>query len=341
MNKATNIHSAQLPVQYAGLLLRLINQSGGSSVEAMAQFQLSPEILRDESNLLSFKQIYGLLSVLKQYSGRADLGLWVGEQQTITTWGRLGYLMLSARTLHDAIHLGITYSSVTARLVNIEMDKSSNELCTLNYSPLFANDPWWRFSVESSLASIQIVFSALAGTPLRCERIELDYPDPGYAERYRELFECEILFDQPTTRSIVPLPQNIDLPTHDPASAGLFLQRVQERHQQVCPDNLTQLARHLLYTGDGYFLSQAELATTLNMSPRSLSRKLHELDVTYRDLVDDRKQELAENKLRTTRLSIDQVAQLTGYENRSNFSKAFARWTGLSPHEYRVKYRRH
>ena len=71
------------------------------------------------------------------------------------------------------------------------------------------------------------------------------------------------------------------------------------------------------------------------MSSRTLRRKLGQSNVTFQQLLDDERHRVAENHLANSELSIQQIAELCGFQDAQNFSQAFKRWTGQSPSEYR------
>lgn len=82
--------------------------------------------------------------------------------------------------------------------------------------------------------------------------------------------------------------------------------------------------------------SIGQAAAHLGLSARSLQRQLEHQGITYSDLVEDTRQEIARGLLHDTTLNIAQVAAMLGYRDPSSFSRAFARWAGCSPRRYRA-----
>ena len=78
-----------------------------------------------------------------------------------------------------------------------------------------------------------------------------------------------------------------------------------------------------------------QLADNFYISPRTLSRRLSSTGINYRDLVAEMKRESAEHMLANTEMLISTIAKELGYTDKSNFSKAFKSWTGLTPKEFR------
>ena len=73
----------------------------------------------------------------------------------------------------------------------------------------------------------------------------------------------------------------------------------------------------------------------MNMSTRSLQRKLQTARTTFRELLDEVRQELAENCVHDSTISLVQIAFVLGYSENSSFSRAYNRWTEMSPSEIR------
>jgi len=127
-----------------------------------------------------------------------------------------------------------------------------------------------------------------------------------------------------------------DLDAQLPTTNAVLL-RVNE---QVLTDYLARLERsevtvqvqakliQLLPSGK---VEEGFIARALNLSLRSLQRKLEERGVTFRKLLDDTRQQLAEQYLKDSTLSVSEIAYLLGFAEVSSFSRAFKRWTGRAP----------
>ena len=84
-------------------------------------------------------------------------------------------------------------------------------------------------------------------------------------------------------------------------------------------------------------VSEDAMAEQLHMSRRTLQRKLAKADLTYQKLVDDTRRDLAMRHLEDPRHSVTDVTFLLGFSQQSAFTRAFKRWTGMSPSEYRAQ----
>ena len=78
-----------------------------------------------------------------------------------------------------------------------------------------------------------------------------------------------------------------------------------------------------------------DIAAAMHMSDRTLQRKLKQEALTFQEVLDTTRQELAEQYLANTSLSLMEVSQLLGFVDLSNFYRACKRWFGLPPGQYR------
>ena len=87
-------------------------------------------------------------------------------------------------------------------------------------------------------------------------------------------------------------------------------------------------------------VSKQSIADGLYMSPRSLQLKLAALNTTFQDILDMTRQTLAQGYIEQSGLAITEIAYLLGFADTSNFTRAFKRWTGQPPSEYRAQLER-
>jgi AraC-like DNA-binding protein len=100
-------------------------------------------------------------------------------------------------------------------------------------------------------------------------------------------------------------------------------------------EKVTTEVRRLLLQSAGDFLDISKIAEHLNMSERTLRRKLNTESVSFRALFDEVRDLLATEYLTKTNLTVADIAHLLSYSETVNFRRAFVRWNGMTPSEYR------
>ncbi len=85
----------------------------------------------------------------------------------------------------------------------------------------------------------------------------------------------------------------------------------------------------------GLVATLEDVAVSLAMSPRSLRRKLEQADTSFRNIVENERKLMAEQLLTSTQMKLEEMALHVGYGDTASFTRAFRRWFGMSPGEYR------
>jgi AraC-like DNA-binding protein len=188
-------------------------------------------------------------------------------------------------------------------------------------------------SIDAGVASIVILCRQGRGGQVDPIHVRLARAQPACFGRLQDFFGCPIDFGGPEN-SLVFRASDLDaqLPTANPV-----LLRVNE---QVLTDYLARLERsevtvqvqakliQLLPSGE---VEESSIARMLNLSLRSMQRKLKARGVSFRKLLDDTRRQLAEQYLKDSTLSVSEIAYLLGFAEVSSFSRAFKRWTGHAP----------
>ena len=158
-----------------------------------------------------------------------------------------------------------------------------------------------------------------------------------YAPRYNNFFGCEIVYDAPHARISVPrddlnlalVASNAELARQNDKVVAEFLAEMQKLD---LPTRVYTKLIELLPEGE---CTRDTVAREMNMSASTFHQKLKEAGTNYQEILDDTRRNLAENYMKQAALSTSEIAYLLGFTDSSNFSRAFRRWTGLSPREYR------
>jgi AraC-like DNA-binding protein len=100
-------------------------------------------------------------------------------------------------------------------------------------------------------------------------------------------------------------------------------------------DVVNRVRRHIIEDLASGLLSKQGVADKMHMSPRNLQLKLAAQDTTFQDTLDTTRKKLATGYIEQSQLAITEIAYLLGFSDASNFTRAFRRWFGASPREYR------
>jgi AraC-like DNA-binding protein len=182
------------------------------------------------------------------------------------------------------------------------------------------------------------VIGRILERPFPSQRLLLPYPAPKHAPLYSEIFQCKVNFNAGTMQwHFDAALLKAKCPNANPITARMcaeFCHRMLQSFNHDEPE-LVRTVRSACLNGVGGFPSLLDVAAQINVSPRTLHRRLAESGISYQAILDDVRRRLAEEYLRNTALSIEEVAARTGFSEASNFRKAFKKWTNELPADYR------
>ncbi len=193
--------------------------------------------------------------------------------------------------------------------------------------------------IRTSLYMWHSLLSWFAGRSLPLMRVEFDFPMPPNGNQWSRLFRCPVDFD--CEQSLIRFEKNIlQLPNvQNEQSLSVFLKSAPYRlivpayHDQKSSD------RVLALFGDDFsqrLPSADQVSEQLNMSVSTLRRQLQEEGTSFQRLKDDCRRAAAVQYLATSDLTYNEIAGLLGFDEVSAFFRAFRRWTGATPTEYRA-----
>ncbi|MCU1718605.1 AraC family transcriptional regulator [Pseudomonas sp. 5P_3.1_Bac2] len=266
-------------------------------------------------------------------------GLAIGQHLTPGLFSVLGYLLQSSPTLADALAAGLRYQRLIGEGGELQLHEQGDELQLL-YRPLNPQLPATRTRVLALLAAwVQMIYPLLNN--VRVRRVQFAYPQPADLAAYQACFACELQFDA-TDYGIV-LPKAVA--STPLLQANLPLQSILRQHAEALLARLPSeslSARVVSLLGEQLARGEpdrAELARRLKLSERTLQRRLADEGCNYQQLLNDTRQQLAQQHLSQSDLPAAEIALLLGYSEPSVFFRAFRQWTGLTPGEYRAQQR--
>jgi len=294
--------------------------------------RLSPDLLGDPNARYPLAGMQRLWTLAVQATGDPCIGLEVGRSWHPTTFHALGYAALASGSLREALVLVQRYCRVVSTGARIALAEEGSEVRVRLQSALSEyalESPSVATTVQAGLASLVVLCRAVADKHLAPQRVLLAQPaSRASAARLRAFFECPVV---PTSRedALVFRAGVLDAPlgTANPLLLSINEQALVQYHARLDARNVAdrvraQLARSL----PAGKVSQQTVARALNMSLRSMQRKLNEEGVSFRRLLDDTRRRLARQYSADPTLAAGEVAYLLGFADASSFSRASRRW---------------
>ncbi len=263
-------------------------------------------------------------------------GLHMGEFAEAGSWSILGYLMMNCRTLGEAFEKSGRYSRIIGNLIEARAELGPTTVTAVFFTPPHA-PAMSRHCFDSTFASSVRMMRTLTGQPLNPRAVAFIYPEPSARAEYDRVFGCPVRFGQKHNALTLDLSlANTPIRLANPALLEHFEKYAQDFLAQLeRPDATTRaVTRLILARLDDEALSLDTVAREMAVSPRTLQNRLEAEGVVFSDLLRDIRQRLAQQYLRQN-YSVEQITYLLGFSEPSVFRKAFKKWSGVTPREYR------
>lgn len=272
-----------------------------------------------------------ILRALQMADGHA-LGLETGFRQKINSVGLVGFAMLTAPTVGEAVKLGLQFHKNTGSMLEFDT-KLVEDGIAVTAASRFPEPGIYTFLVEEAFANFMTIGIGLVGDGFRPLRIELAYPEPAHAAAYHKIFGCEIRFGMIENIFLFdPNWYKQPLATSDPFSNRQLREFIAYHHDRTKEAvETTEAVERVLRQRLQKRVSISGVAKTLGMSERTLRRRLAEASVSFQGLLDDLRKNKALELLSNPHMSVEQIAFAVGFTDPHNFRRAFRRWTGTTP----------
>ena len=334
-----SINDCILPTQVLAILLDVVTENSNTrEFEVLEGTGLRPKDIRLSTSLLKYHQVQKIVGNALKYCPISGLGFEVGKQENPSTWGLLGFAMMSVATLSDALVIAKRYLSAGPSLIDLdfEHDPNKNEF-SFRANTINANNNMLPFIMEELSLSIISVFSIMLNQRFKFNKVELSYNRPSYGHLYDRYLGCPIEYNCASNNLTFDAKYlDCEMAASNPISAGLAESLcAQSIEKQLQKGDIGSDIKRILIRTPGTFPTMELVAEELGMSPRSLRRKLTELDSSFQAIFDEVRMKMAIQYLQNSETSLDEISEFIGFSDYNNFRKAFKRWTGHPPTFYR------
>jgi AraC-like DNA-binding protein len=325
-----------VPMHHPRVLVETAVAHGADRHRLLENVGITSDTLSDSDARISYEQFETLEHNALRLTNNPALGLYFGRAMHLSHFGLLGLAVMSSLTVEDAFRVGLQYYRLVAPAWDIDLSVEGDR-AFLRIRETIARGTLHAFSTEALLTGLNGVAIQVLGGRLPVHRVRVDYPRPEYAAIYADFFAFPIQFDQDATEAVFDasvLGERIR--SADPATATLAEQHcATEASRRVPVDGLVGRIRTLLQSTGAGRPTLEEVARSLQTSARSLRRNLQQMGMSYQAILDEELRVRAEQQVRAGDAKFEQIARELGFSDVRSFRRAFKRWTGQNPNEFR------
>lgn len=298
--------------------------------------------LMDNSTLISLEQLLKCYKNAIQLTQDEFIGYKLGFKSHTPTLGALGFALLSAADIRQALNFIEQFYSLMSTAVTL-IFKENQRTVSLTFNPAISInlDPMlYKFLSEYYVSGFYTIMLELIGEQFELESISYPYPQPQNSEIYTTRFHCQINYN---AAEITINFNSRWLDHYNPKrnNATFFQLKSycqKQSNELLLNQGMTGLIRKLYLSDPIKNWTLNDVCTLLNMSERTLRRRLKEEKTNFREIINALRQELALDYLKNSSLGIETIAFQLGYSCNFTFRQAIQRWTGMTPSQIRARY---
>ena len=322
------------------MVWKALDAAGHDSRAIFKKAGLNPDHLHDANARFNYGAVRKLWQLAMQVTEDPCFGLTAARYWHPSNFHGLGYAWLASSTLKSAFQRTIRYF----RVVTTDPEKLA----------LLERGDEYEFRIDTSqvvhrgldeeydlFLALLVDACRIAHGPSFCpRRVTVEHGPTECVGHYKEFFGVEAEFNAPHYALFLDKARvDATVPTGN-TELALASERVIHNYLSHLDrsDVLMQVMSKLIEALPSGEVSEESIAHALNMSLRTLQRKLRDEGTTYKELLDSTRRDLATRYIERSTVSVSEITYLLGFSEPSNFSRAFRRWTGQSPSAYRASH---
>ncbi|MEN6476072.1 MAG: AraC family transcriptional regulator ligand-binding domain-containing protein [Syntrophaceae bacterium] len=289
------------------------------------------------------EQTLAVVRAVEQTSGNPAVSLLCGEDYDFEYHPYVKSFLMSASTFREAFDAVLVIQKLISPALLLEPDEVGDFAIIRLYMDRVLPEDDERRHAEMVFACLKTIGNRLMRKTIHPRAVHFRHGRSEIAPVYADYFGCPIMLNAPDNamfydRSLADLPLPGGFPELHKQAENILNQQL-----AVSPlggDPVQDLKRVLAVRGDLLNAPVKRVAQALNMSVRTLQRRLAKSDMSWIRLRDEIRFQVADQDLKSSRLTIDEIYAKLGFSDRRSFARAFKRWSNLSPGAYRKRHLR-
>jgi len=319
-------------------LIEAIKAAGGDPDEILRTLGLDRSDFSSPDGFIASSDFAGVLEEAARATGDDCFGLHFGERYNPKNIGPLAYVALNSPTIAVGLENVGRYLRVHNEAAEVSLVVEGEWAYARQLLVDLALEAPPRQANEFSLAVLLNGLRLMVGSQWAPAEVQFAHPAPRQTSEHVRIFHAPVSFGCAANAFVMERDfVERQVPAADERLYPV-LRRYLDRVLKEMPREDRLLASVRRVVGESMRDGDPKLtqvARKLAMSPRTLQRRLKEYALDFKALVDDTRRRFSLNYLRDRKNTLTEIAYLLGYSEVSAFNRAFKRWTGSTPSDYR------
>lgn len=322
----------RIPIYYVPQIAEQLVLRGVKAEDWLATAGMNPEDVSSSQKTVPLATYRALIAQAVVLSGEAGLGLLVGRSLGPSSHGIVGFAASSSPSIAEAMQVVKRFISLRTPLVSVRTEVAGDALHVI-ITPAMDLQTISLTVLEIAVTAIKNIADRLVVAQTACTQVYFAAPEPSYVKLARSVFNCPVGYGAAWSGLVFPWDvARKALSRHDNLVLEEALRICQAELERLSPAwTLRESLERLILERQGEFMSLARAAQIMNLTPRTLHRRLEAEDTSYQEILDGLRRRLAHQYLCVDRISVKETAYLLGYSDVANFRRAFKRWEGWAP----------
>jgi AraC-like DNA-binding protein len=333
----TSYHDFRRSLTGCQLTVQLGLEHGLTLQQCLSGSGITAGMLEDPAAEISLAQEIDLTrNVVTPLRHLPALGVEAGLRYSLSSFGIWGFALLASSSIRAALDVATRYHALAMSFNPIALQTMDGAM-RLVYADKDSPKDLRSFSAERALAVTVRLTRELAGKAMPMRDLRLRTSRPPYAARLEQVFGVMPQFGAADNSFAIDGPW---LDTPIVFGNAIVAKQVEDQCRELLErrrhrEGMARKVRDLIVRSPMSIPSMEAIAGELCMTGRTLRRKLDDEHTSYRELVEEVRQTLAQELLKTAGMKMEEVAERLGYSDATSFAHAFRRWKGRAPSEFR------
>jgi AraC-like DNA-binding protein len=317
-------------------IAQALRYHGVDAMEVIERAGIDPAGVINPDRRISMEKMQLLMRECIAETEDEAFGLLAAEHLQPQVLHSLGLAWLASDTVYDGLKRTVRFSTLMATTMDLQLEEEG-DFVHLNMARVAHVDDFVFASLDFAVGLVTRMCRLTLGEFLAPVQIEMARPAPAAPERFEYMLSCRVQFDSEVTRITWSRSDIMDpLATGDPMLARINDEQTQSYLSSFMTQSTSrEVVGKIVEELPNGPPSQQQIADAMHVSNRTLQRKLKDEGTSFMDLLQDTRLQLARRYLRHRDRSVVETAYLLGFSEPSTFSRAFKRWTGTAPADYR------
>jgi len=325
--------------QMAPAFLKVIGLGGGDVDALLREHDLPLDAVSRREIDLPLYVLHEIAETAAKQANDPDLGLHLATRLPHGSYGLLEYIGRSAASVRQAGERFLRYSRLLNDLVSFTFEPKTDAFVL---TQRIEGEPRCvgRHAGEMFIALVVRYMREITSTDVVPLRVRFAHPAPASMKELEDFFRAPLAFDQ--GENSVELPLGIldhPLVSHDAMLFSVLDQQAEkllsDRSHETMSEELVKVRSEVRRQLEDGQPQLASVAKALGTSARTLQRRLEAEKTSFQDVIDGVREELARLHIANPKLALGDIAYLLGFSEISAFTRAFKRWTGMTPSRWR------